>query len=275
MLPIHYFLSKVSTGNSLPATLDSSNKKKPISTGPGMITPSRVGAKVCEAKHIIYCDDKDAKPYGGRYPLKSASTACPCIDRSNTTICFVHHGGTADAFWWVVETAAKLAATSNGVKLDLRTPDTRDDDEMLKLVKACLETKPNGLVLSIPGPKFESAIKDANSQGVPVISVNSGMDEFKKYGAVLHVGQNEYVAGKGAAKKLHEIIGLTKKPVFLCVDHESGTNAGVSLRCKGIADYVVSVGGTAPGIGNTAHLASANWTDSPHLSVHMKGIPAS
>ena len=95
-----------------------------------------------------------------------------------------------------------------------------DDVEMLNLVNECVnnpDRTPDGLVLSIPGPSFQPAIQNAVNKNIPVISVNSGSNLFQNYSVAMHVGQDEYSAGKGAAKKLHESLGLAITPVFLCI----------------------------------------------------------
>jgi simple sugar transport system substrate-binding protein len=61
--------------------------------------------------------------------------------------------------------------------------------------------------------------------------MNSGSDVSKKLGALLHVGQSEYDAGKAAGAKLKEMGG--KKGI--CVNHEVG-NVSLDVRCKGFTD---------------------------------------
>jgi simple sugar transport system substrate-binding protein len=74
------------------------------------------------------------------------------------------------------------------------------------------------------------------SRGIPVITINSGADQSKAFGAITHIGQDEYVAGQAAGKKLKSE-GLHK---ILCVVHEAG-NVGLEQRCKGAAN---TFGGT-------------------------------
>ena len=38
---------------------------------------------------------------------------------------------------------------------------------------------------------LESSIKDAVAAGIPVITINSGIDQFREFGAITHVGQSE------------------------------------------------------------------------------------
>ncbi len=79
---------------------------------------------------------------------------------------------------------------------------------------------------------LESAIKGAVAKGIPVITVNSGTaEQSKKLGALLHIGQPEYEAGKGAGERA-KAAGVTK---FVCVNHYITNTASVE-RCQGYAD---------------------------------------
>ncbi len=76
--------------------------------------------------------------------------------------------------------------------------------------------------------------------GLWVITINSGTEEqSKKIGALMHVGQPEYDAGKGAGEKA-KAAGVTS---FLCVNHYITNPASVE-RCQGYADALgVELGG--------------------------------
>ncbi|MFU0503171.1 sugar ABC transporter substrate-binding protein [Pseudaminobacter sp. NGMCC 1.201702] len=150
----------------------------------------------------------------------------------STSIIVVSHGQASDPFWSVVKNGVTQAATDMGVTVDYRAPETFDMVAMAQLIDAAVNQNPAGLIVSIPdadalGPSIEKAV----AAGIPVISMNSGSDVSKKLGALLHVGQEEYDAGKAAGEKLAEMGG--KKGV--CVNHEVG-NVSLDQRCKGFAD---------------------------------------
>jgi simple sugar transport system substrate-binding protein len=70
------------------------------------------------------------------------------------------------------------------------------------------------------------------AKGIPVITINSGTEEqSKKIGALMHVGQPEYDAGKGAGIRA-KAAGVKS---FLCVNHYI-TNPASIERCRGYAD---------------------------------------
>jgi simple sugar transport system substrate-binding protein len=144
----------------------------------------------------------------------------------------VTHGQANDPFWSVVKNGVTAGAKDVGVQVDYRAPETFDMVAMSQLIDAAVNQKPDGLIVSIPDASaLGPSIKKAVAAGVPVISINSGSDVSKELGALLHVGQDEYNAGKAAGEKLKEMGGK----VGLCVNQEVG-NVALDLRCKGFAD---------------------------------------
>jgi simple sugar transport system substrate-binding protein len=75
---------------------------------------------------------------------------------------------------------------------------------------------------------LEKSIKAAVSAGVPVITINSGLDQWQDFGAITHVGQSETIAGKAAGDQLNDL-GVKNA---LCVIQEAG-NVGLEQRCAG------------------------------------------
>lgn len=167
--------------------------------------------------------------------LLAASALAASLFAANaqdTSIIVVSHGQASDPFWSVVKNGVAQAATDMGVKVDYRAPETFDMVAMAQLIDAAVNQNPAGLVVSIPdadalGPSIQKAV----AAGIPVISMNSGSDVSKSLGALLHVGQDEFDAGKAAGEKLKEMGG--KKA--LCVNQEVG-NVALDLRCKGFTE---------------------------------------
>jgi simple sugar transport system substrate-binding protein len=147
-------------------------------------------------------------------------------------IIVVSHGQANDPFWSVVKNGVTAAAQETGVQVDYHAPETFNMVAMSQLIDAAANQQPDGLVVSIPDASALSAsIKRAVAGGIPVISMNSGSDVSKSLGALLHVGQDEYIAGKAGGAKLKELGGK----VGLCVNQEVG-NVALDLRCKGFGD---------------------------------------
>ncbi|MFB9948303.1 sugar ABC transporter substrate-binding protein [Rhizobium puerariae] len=151
---------------------------------------------------------------------------------ADVRIVAVTHGQANDPFWSVVKNGVSAAAKDMGASVDYRAPETFDMVAMSQLIDAAVNQKPAGLIVSIPDASaLGPSIKKAVAAGIPVISINSGSDVSKELGALLHVGQEEYAAGKAAGEKLKELGG--KKGI--CVNQEVG-NVSLDQRCKGFGD---------------------------------------
>ena len=147
-------------------------------------------------------------------------------------IIVVSHGQANDPFWSVVKNGVELAAEHTGANVDYRAPETFDMVAMSQLIDAAVNQEPDGLVVSIPdadalGPSIVRAVE----AGIPVISMNSGSDVAKELGALLHVGQDEFDAGKAAGEELASMGGSKA----ICVNQEVG-NVALDLRCEGFAE---------------------------------------
>lgn len=147
-------------------------------------------------------------------------------------IVVVSHGQANDPFWSVVKNGVEQAGKDTGVNVQYRAPETFDMVAMGQLIDAAVNQEPDGLVVSIPdADALGPSIKRAVAAGIPVISMNSGSDVSKSLGALLHVGQDEEIAGKRAGEKLKEMGGTNA----ICVNHEVG-NVSLDLRCKGFEE---------------------------------------
>jgi simple sugar transport system substrate-binding protein len=158
--------------------------------------------------------------------------------RDTLRIAFIAHGQTADPFWSVVANGARDAGRDLGVRVQYQAPARFDMVEMSELIRATTAARPHGLVVSIPdAAALEAAIRAATAAGIPVISINSGADAYRRLGVLAHVGQTEYEAGAGAGERL-AAAGVRHA---LCVNHEVG-NAALDLRCRGLADALARAG---------------------------------
>src|SRR5215813_8263769 len=131
-------------------------------------------------------------------------------------IIVVTHGQVSDSFWLVVKNGVQQAAKDSGSEVEYRAPEKFDMVAMAQLIDA-----------AALGKSIQAAVK----AGIPVISMNSGSDVSKKLGCLMHVGQEEYVAGKGAGERM-KADGVKKA---VCINQEVG-NVGLDARAKGFKD---------------------------------------
>lgn len=161
--------------------------------------------------------------------VAALSIAAPALAAD---IIVVAHGQANDPFWSVVKNGVQKAGEDTGANVEFRSPETFDMVQMSQLIDAAVNQEPDGLVVSIPdGDALGPSIERAVNAGIPVISMNSGSDVAADLGALLHVGQSEFDAGKAAGEKLAEM-GGTKG---ICVNQEVG-NVALDQRCEGFAE---------------------------------------
>jgi simple sugar transport system substrate-binding protein len=147
-------------------------------------------------------------------------------------IIMVTHGAPTSPFWAIIKEGAETAAEMAGVEFAYRSPETFDLEAMAALITEAIGEKPAGLIVSIPNADaVAKPIRAAIDSGIPVVSINSGFDVSRSLGALLHVGQSEYEAGRAAGEAMRSR-GGTKA---LCLNHELG-NVALDLRCKGFID---------------------------------------
>ena len=177
-------------------------------------------------------------------PVLTGSTLTGCAapgdeaGRHDVRIVAVTHGQPADPFWSVVSNGFRAAGRDLGVRVEYQAPTTFDMVDMSDLIQAAVASRPSGLVVSIPDPDaLEGAVQTAVAAGIPVISINSGGEVSRDFGALAHVGQTEYEAGYGAGERMAEA-GVA---LALCVNHEVG-NLALDLRCNGLRDALVAAG---------------------------------
>jgi simple sugar transport system substrate-binding protein len=146
---------------------------------------------------------------------------------ANMTIAVVTHASAGDVFWDVVKNGAEAAGKQYGIKVDYNG--NGDPGQQAQLIDAAVSQKVDGLVVSMANPDaLKESIGKAVQAGIPVITINSGQDKSKEFGALTHIGQSEDIAGQGAGEQL-KAAGVSK---LLCVVHEQG-NIGLEQRCNG------------------------------------------
>jgi simple sugar transport system substrate-binding protein len=147
---------------------------------------------------------------------------------SGLTFAMVTHSDEG-SFWSVVKKGAQQAAKDEGVKL-IWSPSNNDPQKEAQLIDAAVSQKVDGLAVSVPNyDAIKGSLAKAKAAGIPIITLNSGVDQFKQIGAITHVGQTEEIAGEAAGAKL-KAAGVKK---VLCVIHEQ-SNIGLQQRCDGV-----------------------------------------
>ncbi len=139
--------------------------------------------------------------------------------------------GDDGVFWSVVQKATEQAAADYGVEVTY-FGSTNDAEAQSQAIEAAIAEGSDGIAISLADPEGVSAAAQAVvDAGIPLYTLNSGLNNWKELGAVTHVGQDEIVAGQGAGERFNEL-GVT---TILCGRQEQ-TNVALEERCEGLAD---------------------------------------
>ncbi|MDY0745547.1 sugar ABC transporter substrate-binding protein [Paucibacter sp. R3-3] len=146
---------------------------------------------------------------------------------------FVSHAPDADSWWNTIKNSLKQVGEDFNVTVDYRNPPDGDLAGMARLIEQSAARGYDGVAFTIADinvlAKPAALVK---AKGIPIVTVNSGTaEQSKQVGAIMHIGQPEYEAGKGAGERA-KAAGIKS---FVCVNHYA-TNAVSFERCRGFAD---------------------------------------
>ncbi|NJP78576.1 sugar ABC transporter substrate-binding protein [Streptomyces sp. AA8] len=168
---------------------------------------------------------------GGKRAEERAAKAAQgraAVDTPRWTFAMVTHSGDGDTFWDIVQSGAKQAAAKDNIKF-LYAHDV-EGNKQAQSVQAMIDQKVDGLIVTLAKPDaMKDVVAKAKKAGIPVITVNSGSDKSKEFGALTHIGQDEVIAGEAVGEQLNE----RGKKKAVCVLHEQG-NVGHEQRCDGV-----------------------------------------
>jgi simple sugar transport system substrate-binding protein len=164
--------------------------------------------------------------------IKPAPTAQDRAPRGegDVQIAVVTHATASSTFWSVVRNGVDAAARQMNVSVTYKSPDTFSVTRMRELIDQAVDSEPDGLVVSIPGPAVGPAIRRAVRAGIPVVSMNSGADQWRRYGVLAHVGQPEARAGREAGERM-AAAGVRNA---ICINHTLA-NKALGIRCAEFA----------------------------------------
>lgn len=164
---------------------------------------------------------------GGEQPGGEGGLA----ERGDINIEFVTHA-TPDPFWSVVQNGVSQAEEDMGVNVNYRELDSYDIPQLQRNLEAAVAAEPDGMAVSIPdADALGPTIREATEDGIPVVVLNAGEDDWEELGAVTYVGQTERAAGFAAGERMAgEGVGSA-----ICINHEQG-NFTLDQRCEGFTE---------------------------------------
>ena len=134
-------------------------------------------------------------------------------------------------FWSVVNRGMDAACNDLGVTC-VWVPGNNDANVMVQGIEGAIGEGSDGIAASLPDPTaLVPALQGAVEGGVPVVTLNSGANDYQNIGALTHVGQTEFIAGQAAGDRFNAA-GATH---VLCGQQEQN-NVGLTERCAGLED---------------------------------------
>lgn len=161
--------------------------------------------------------------------------AMPAAQAADAHFVLISHAPDSDSWWNTIKNAIKQADEDFNVETDYRNPPNGDIADMARLIEQAAARNYDGVATTIADfDVLKSAIGKVTEKKIPLVTLNSGTEEQSaKLGAIMHVGQPEYVAGHAAGEKA-KAAGVKS---FVCVNHYA-TNAASFERCRGFADAI-------------------------------------
>lgn len=158
----------------------------------------------------------------------AAAQGRAAVNTPRWTFAMITHSGDGDTFWDIVQNGAKQAAVKDNINFLYSHDD--EAQQQAQLVDAAVDKKVDGIIVTLAKPDaMKAAVERARKAGIPVITVNSGSEESKDFGALTHIGQDETIAGEAVGEELNK----RGRKNALCILHEQG-NVGHEQRCAGI-----------------------------------------
>ena len=134
-------------------------------------------------------------------------------------------------FWSVVNRGMDAACSDLGVEC-VWVPGNNDANVMVQGIEGAIGEGTDGIAASLPDPAaLVPALQGAVGAGIPVVTLNSGANDYQEIGALTHVGQTEFIAGQAAGDRF-SAAGVEH---VLCGQQEQN-NVGLTERCDGLAD---------------------------------------
>ncbi len=134
-------------------------------------------------------------------------------------------------FWSVVKRGMDDACAAVQVAC-VWSPSVNTPEKQVQDIEAAITAGSDGIAISLASPdQVGPAAEKVVAAGIPLYTLNSGLNQYKALGAVTHIGQTEFVAGQGAGERF-SALGVTH---VLCARQEQ-SNVGLEERCEGLAD---------------------------------------
>jgi simple sugar transport system substrate-binding protein len=147
----------------------------------------------------------------------------------NVTIAVITNGDDGE-FWAQVRQGAEQAGKDLGINVTYEGANNNSEGQV-KLIDQAVINKVSGLAIAVADANaLTGAAAKVTNASIPLVTLNSGVEQYKELGAITHVGQSERDAGRGAGERLKAAGGT----VMLCARPDG--SVGQVARCQGAAE---------------------------------------
>ncbi|WP_431231253.1 substrate-binding domain-containing protein [Mycolicibacterium psychrotolerans] len=165
---------------------------------------------------------------GGKPRDNGSGSGGGTVDTPRMTIAMITHEAPGDSFWDLVRKGAETAAKKDNI--ELRYSSDPEAPNQANLVQSAIDSGVKGIAVTLAKPDaMKAAVQSADSKGIPVVAFNAGLDAWQAMGVKEYFGQDGYIAGQEAGKRLQSE-GAKK---VVCVIQEQG-HVDLEARCGGV-----------------------------------------
>lgn len=172
---------------------------------------------------------------GGTPPEEGGGdTGGQVADTERLTVAMITHEAPGDSFWDKIRSGAQVAAKKDNI--DLKYSSDPQSDKQAVLIQNAIDSKVDGIAVTLANPDaLKGPVQAARQAGIPVVSFNSGSENYTDVGALMHFGSDESLAGETVGNRIAEEGGKH----VLCVIMEAGQIA-LEQRCAGVKKGVAN-----------------------------------
>ncbi|HEU4514142.1 MAG TPA: substrate-binding domain-containing protein [Nocardioidaceae bacterium] len=173
---------------------------------------------------------------GAQEEQGGAGSSAGQADTPPMTVAMVTHAPAGDTFWDMVRSGAEVAAAKDNV--ELRYAGDADASNQATLLQNAIDSGVDGIAVTLTNPEaMAGAMARAEAAGIPVVVLNSGLDDWEELGALSFFGLDIEASGVMSGAQLAEA-GGTKG---LCVIQEQG-----SVVLEALCDGAIEAFTTGP-----------------------------
>ncbi|BBZ03649.1 sugar ABC transporter substrate-binding protein [Mycolicibacterium chitae] len=172
---------------------------------------------------------------GGKPDTSGGGMGAGTADTPRMKIAMITHEVPGDSFWDLVRKGAETAAKKDNIEL-LYSADPEAPNQA-NHVQSAVDSGVDGIAVTLAKPDaMRPAVRNATGKNIPVVAFNAGQDAWLDMGVTQYFGQDGFIAGQEAGKRLAND-GAQK---VICVIHEQG-HVDLEARCAGVRDAFPAV----------------------------------